>query len=166
MVMVNKVVAIYESPIGHVRIIEESGYIIEIRTLDTIEESEIGLLQTEPNDILKACIKEIEEYFDGTRQTFTFQYKNKGTAFREKVWHELEKIPYGKTISYGTLAMMIGNKNAARAVGSANHHNNLWLIVPCHRVIGADGSMTGYGGGIWRKEWLLAHEKKHSEGIK
>ena len=84
-----------------------------------------------------------------------------GTGFRLKVWHALRTIPYGETRSYGQLAAMIGQSSASRAVGGANHHNPISIIVPCHRVIGADGSLTGYGGGLDMKEWLLEHERKH-----
>ena len=153
--------AIYKSPIGDILIREDLGYIIEIKTLSSSKENDI-ILEDVPNKYTEDCIEQLKEYFDGDRKIFDFKYKNIGTDFRQKIWGLLEEVPYGETITYGELAIMAGNKNASRAVGGANHHNNLWVVVPCHRVIGAGGKLTGYGGGIWRKEWLLEHEKKYS----
>lgn len=105
--------------------------------------------------------QQLEEYFAGARQQFSLPLAASGTAFQQQVWAALCAIPYGQTTSYGALAKDIGNANAVRAVGTANGSNPLGIIVPCHRVIGADGSMTGYAGGLERKRWLLAHEAKH-----
>lgn len=107
---------------------------------------------------LKTAVKEINEYFDGKRTHFTFLMNPKGTHFQQKVWKALLEIPYGKTISYLELSKQLGDVKAIRAVASANGKNPLWIVVPCHRVIGSDGSLTGYAGGIWRKKWLLEHE--------
>ena len=142
------------TPIGNITIEACDYYITKIKL--GCEPSE----EIEPNtDILNQCASELVQYFAGERKSFTFAYKNIGTPFRMQVWDELEKIPYGETTTYKDIAQAIGNKNAVRAVGGANHHNNLWIVVPCHRVIGSNGHLTGYGGGIWRKEWLLNHEK-------
>jgi methylated-DNA-[protein]-cysteine S-methyltransferase len=101
---------------------------------------------------------QLNEYFAGTRRTFDLPMRLDGTSFQQRVWRELTEIPYGETWSYGQLAKRIGNPNASRAVGLANGQNPISILVPCHRVIGADGSLTGYGGGLERKSWLLAHE--------
>lgn len=110
---------------------------------------------------LAAALRQLNEYFAGTRRTFDLPLRLAGTAFQQRVWRELTEIPYGETWSYGQLARRIGKPNASRAVGLANGRNPVSILVPCHRVIGADGSLTGYGGGLERKQWLLAHEGLH-----
>jgi methylated-DNA-[protein]-cysteine S-methyltransferase len=107
---------------------------------------------------LAAAARQLAEYFDGSRRSFDLPLAWRGTPFQESVWRALTAIPYGATVSYGELARRVGNPRASRAVGMANNRNPLSIFVPCHRVIGADGSLTGYGGGIERKRWLLAHE--------
>jgi methylated-DNA-[protein]-cysteine S-methyltransferase len=115
------------------------------------------------DDVAFASTREqLSEYFAGERSEFDLPLAPEGTAFQRKVWNALCTIPYGETLSYGGLARRIGQPTAARAVGLANGSNPLPIVVPCHRVIGADGSLTGFGGGIERKRWLLAHEAKHS----
>jgi methylated-DNA-[protein]-cysteine S-methyltransferase len=106
--------------------------------------------------------RQLEQYFDGERTEFDLRLNLAGTAFQRRVWSALRGIPYGQTISYGQLADRIGQPSASRAVGLANGRNPIGIIVPCHRVVGADGSLTGYGGGIERKRYLLAHERKVS----
>ncbi|MCL2674544.1 MAG: methylated-DNA--[protein]-cysteine S-methyltransferase [Defluviitaleaceae bacterium] len=108
--------------------------------------------------VIAQCARELDEYFSGIRKTFDVPLMPTGTPFREKVWEQLELIPFGETISYLELANRVGNPKASRAVGSANGKNPIWLIIPCHRVITSDGSLGGYAGGLWRKEWLLEHE--------
>jgi methylated-DNA-[protein]-cysteine S-methyltransferase len=110
---------------------------------------------------LAATRRQLSEYFAGSRRTFDLPLRLEGTAFQQRVWHELTEIPYGETWSYGQLAARIGKPSASRAVGLANGRNPISILVPCHRVIGADGSLTGYGGGLERKQWLLAHEGLH-----
>jgi methylated-DNA-[protein]-cysteine S-methyltransferase len=107
---------------------------------------------------LPAAIRQLAEYFAGKRREFELPLRLEGTEFQRRVWGELEEIPYGETWSYGQLASRIGKPGASRAVGLANGRNPISIVVPCHRVIGADGSLTGYGGGLERKQWLLAHE--------
>jgi len=107
---------------------------------------------------LPAATRQLKEYFAGKRREFDLPLKMKGTEFQQRVWRELTKIPFGTTWSYGQLAKRLGNPNGSRAVGLANGRNPIAIIVPCHRVIGADGSLTGFGGGLDRKEWLLTHE--------
>jgi AraC family transcriptional regulator, regulatory protein of adaptative response / methylated-DNA-[protein]-cysteine methyltransferase len=106
--------------------------------------------------------KEIEEYFEGKRKSFSVPLDAPGTDFQKRVWEELRKIPYGKTISYKTQATALKKPEAVRAVANANGHNRISIIIPCHRVIGEDGTLTGYGGGLWRKKWLLDLERKNS----
>ena len=104
------------------------------------------------------CHKQLREYFDGTRQEFSLMLNPEGTEFQKRVWKELRSIPFGSTVSYLELARRLGDEKAIRAVAAANARNPLWILIPCHRVIGSDGSLTGYAGVIWRKKWLLDHE--------
>jgi methylated-DNA-[protein]-cysteine S-methyltransferase len=113
---------------------------------------------------LPEAVRQLEEYFAGNRRDFDLPLYLNGTLFQQRVWRALTEIPYGETWSYGELAKRIGNPNASRAVGLANGRNPIAILVPCHRVIGADGSLTGYGGGVERKQWLLAHEGLHQFG--
>ena len=108
--------------------------------------------------VLQESVSQISDYFDGKRTHFTFKLNPNGTDFQQKVWKALLEIPFGKTISYLELSKKIGDVKAIRAVASANAKNPLWIVIPCHRVIGTDGSLTGYAGGLWRKKWLLEHE--------
>jgi len=110
---------------------------------------------------LSATVRQLTEYFEGTRREFDLPLRLQGTAFQQRVWRQLTEIPYGQTWSYGQLATRIDKPSASRAVGLANGRNPISILVPCHRVIGADGSLTGYGGGIERKRWLLVHEGLH-----
>lgn len=107
---------------------------------------------------LKECVNQLEDYFAGDRSEFDLNLNPKGTEFQKKVWRYLQDIPYGKSMSYLELAKQLGDPKAIRAVASANGKNPLWIIVPCHRVIGSDGSLVGYAGGLGRKKWLLNHE--------
>jgi len=109
--------------------------------------------------LIKKAARQFGEYFKGKRKSFNLPLTMQGTGFQMKVWKTLKKIPYGKTISYGELAVMIGNPKACRAVGMANNRNPIAIIVPCHRVIGRNGSLTGYGGGLELKQLLLELEK-------
>ena len=107
---------------------------------------------------LKEAVLQLKDYFEGKRTEVSFKINPAGTDFQQKVWQELLKIPFGKTCSYLELSKKLGDVKAIRAVASANGKNPLWIVVPCHRVIGSDGSLTGYAGGLWRKKWLLEHE--------
>lgn len=108
--------------------------------------------------VLSKCLTQLAEYFGGERKSFSIPVKMEGTPFQQKVWQELQRIPHGKTLSYGELAKKIGNPKASRAVGMANNRNKVPVIVPCHRVIGGDGKLVGYASGLSYKEWLLDHE--------
>jgi methylated-DNA-[protein]-cysteine S-methyltransferase len=144
----------YKSPIGPIEI---SGMQDSILTVDFVEDMLPG--DADLPFCLKTCLKQIDEYFSGNRREFLLKLDPQGTKFQRMVWQQLEKIPYGAVVSYGEIASIIGNPKAFRAVGSANGKNPIAIIIPCHRVVGSDGSLTGYGGGLWRKEWLLKHEK-------
>ncbi len=115
-------------------------------------------IQNATIDPLPAAARQLKEYFAGKRREFDLPLRMDGTDFQQRVWRELTKIPFGETRSYGQLAKHLNNPNGSRAVGLANGRNPIAIIVPCHRVIGADGSLTGFGGGLDRKEWLLTHE--------
>lgn len=114
------------------------------------------------NSHIDQVVQEISEYFSGTRQDFMTPLHTPGTDFQNQVWTALRTIPYGESVSYQSLARAIGNPKAVRAVGRANGMNRIAILIPCHRVIGADGELTGYGGGLWRKDWLLKHEQNIS----
>src|SRR5690606_31148847 len=107
---------------------------------------------------LRTAALQLGEYFSGSRTRFSFKIAPEGTDFQKKVWQQLQQIPFGQTISYLELSRTLGDVKAIRAVASANGKNPLWIVIPCHRVIGTDGSLTGYAGGLWRKKWLLEHE--------
>jgi methylated-DNA-[protein]-cysteine S-methyltransferase len=111
------------------------------------------------------CIEQLIQYFQGERRIFELPINQHGTAFQQEVWSELMTIPYGKTISYLELARKTGDLKATRAVANANGKNNVAIIVPCHRVIGSNRELVGYGGGLWRKKWLLEHEAKVAHGV-
>ena len=121
-------------------------------------EEDAEVFSAEIPSALKEATLQLHEYFEGKRKEFTFKLNPKGTDFQQRVWQALLKIPFGKTTSYLELSKQLGDVKAIRAVAAANGKNPLWIVVPCHRVIGSDGSLTGYAGGLWRKKWLLEHE--------
>ena len=147
----------YKTPIGIAKITGDKNGIQSISVLDNDAISEDFLKQEIP-ECLQDCVTQLEEYFNGKRASFNLTVNPKGTDFQKKVWKALLNIPYGKTRSYLEQSKALGDVKAIRAVASANGKNPLWIVIPCHRVIGSDGSLTGYAGGIWRKKWLLAHE--------
>lgn len=141
-----------ETPLGIAKVVGDENGISVISILQD------GELSTQIPENLKEAIVQLQEYFEGKRTDFSFKLNPKGTEFQQKVWQELLNIPFGKTISYLDLSKKLGDVKAIRAVASANGKNPLWIVVPCHRVIGTDGSLIGYAGGLWRKKWLLEHE--------
>ena len=145
----------YQSEIG---LIEIAGTEQEIWAVEFVEKAADPSAEIPP--VLQECQKQIDEYFQGKRRKFQLPLRLEGTDFQKKVWQELMKIPYGQAVSYADIAQDIGNPNAVRAVGQANHRNPVSIILPCHRVIGRRGDLVGYGGGLWRKEWLLRHEAR------
>ena len=152
MIMTESYCEYFESPIG---LIEIGGKLEAVTSLNFVEERRYGL---HTNGIVKDAARQISEYFQGTRRDFDVPINFRGTDFQESVWHELQKVRFGQTASYQDIARAIGRPQAMRPVGAANGKNPVAIIVPCHRIIGSDGSLTGYGGGLWRKEWLLRHE--------
>nr|WP_315144777.1 methylated-DNA--[protein]-cysteine S-methyltransferase [uncultured Flavobacterium sp.] len=147
-----------KNPLGIAKIIGDENGISEISVSD---EGDVSI--TIP-DILQEAVSQLNDYFDGKRTNFTFKLNPSGTEFQQKVWKGLLEIPFGKTMSYLELSKKLGDVKAIRAVASANGKNPLWIVVPCHRVIGTDGSLTGYAGGLWRKKWLLEHENPSNQG--
>lgn len=156
----NLYTAFCQSPVGLLKLQCSDRF---IKTVHFVDQA-----QDQPNDdhkLLQTCIKQLDEYFSGKRKIFSLPLNQDGTEFQTKVWELLYKIPYGRTISYNTLAKQYGDVKAIRAVASANGRNNLAIIIPCHRVIGSNQTLVGYAGGLWRKKWLLDHEAKHHHGV-
>lgn len=151
--MTQQFVANYSSPIGNLGIISDQYCILACNFKEKEAQSE-----TIPQ-ILNQALIQIDEYFTGKRKEFNLTLFPSGTEFQEKVWMKLLEIPFGSVISYSELASKIGNKAAVRAVGNANGQNPISIFIPCHRVIGSDGSLVGYGGGLERKKWLLEFER-------
>ena len=146
----------YKTPIGTAEIIGDEHGIQSISVLD-----DSSILYSNQDDIpecLTTCVSQLDEYFKGERTEFNLKINPKGTPFQQSVWKELNNIPFGKIRTYLEQTKKIGDPKAIRAVASANGKNPIWIVIPCHRVIGSDGSLTGYAGGIWRKKWLLDHE--------
>jgi methylated-DNA-[protein]-cysteine S-methyltransferase len=151
--------AFLESDIGLIEIIGTEAGLISVNFVDDPTGDAAVVHPT-----LQECVSQLEAYFKGTRRQFELELAPEGTPFQQQVWRELLNIPYGQTVSYLEIARIIDNEKAVRAVGAANGQNPISIIIPCHRVIGANGQLTGYGGGLWRKEWLLNHERNFSIG--
>ncbi|MDB5200884.1 MAG: methylated-DNA--[protein]-cysteine S-methyltransferase [Ferruginibacter sp.] len=153
----------YQSPIGVLRLANEADALAELSF-----QQEDMLPDNNPHPaapILVACIRQLDDYFSGENLSFDLPLAQPGTAFQQKVWNGLLAIPAGRTCSYMDLSKKLGDPKAIRAVGTANGKNNIAIVVPCHRVIGSNGSLVGYAGELWRKQWLLAHEAKYSAGV-
>ena len=147
-----------KTPLGIAKIIgDEEG-------ISVISVSDVGKISDSIPMVLQEAVSQLNDYFEGKRNNFTFKLNPSGTEFQQKVWKGLLEIPFGKTMSYLELSKKLGDVKAIRAVASANGKNPLWIVVPCHRVIGTDGSLTGYAGGLWRKKWLLEHENPTNQG--
>ncbi|WP_458398596.1 methylated-DNA--[protein]-cysteine S-methyltransferase [Anaerotignum sp.] len=147
----------YKTPVGKLCIGEENSVITRV-TWSKIPQEYI----LEETELMLQCKKQLEEYFAGKRKTFDLPLAPKGTEFQQKVWKALTEIPYGETRTYGEIAAAIGNPKAARAVGMANNKNPIGIIIPCHRVVGANGKLVGYAGGMEKKEFLLELERNNS----
>lgn len=144
--------AYIKTPLGIATIMgDENG----VSVISVADEGEVSAIIPA---ILNDAISQLNDYFEGKRNDFTFKLNPRGTEFQQKVWKALLQIPYGKTRTYLEQSKILGDVKAIRAVASANGKNPLWIVVPCHRVIGSNGSLTGYAGGLWRKKWLLEHE--------
>jgi methylated-DNA-[protein]-cysteine S-methyltransferase len=153
------------SPIGPLTLIARDGVLTNVSMHEQRHVSPPPVDAITDDAWFKDVAEQLDAYFAGELSTFDLEMNLLGTLFQQRVWSQLCDIPYGETISYGELARRVGNANASRAVGLANGRNPIALIVPCHRVIGANGSLTGYGGGIERKTWLLDHELKHRDSF-
>ena len=145
----------YDSPIGIIRITENEGFITSVHFMDEKIEPD---KPTTP--VLKMAVQQMDEYFAGERKEFDLPIRQEGSGFQQEVWQCLLTINYGKTISYLQQSKLMQNPLAIRAIASANGKNHLAIVVPCHRVIGSDGNLTGYASGVWRKKWLLEHEAR------
>lgn len=143
----------YKTPIGTAKIV---GNELGIQSITVIDEK----METSTNipPYLQECIQQLNEYFNKIRTTFNLKLNPQGTDFQKRVWKELLNVPHGKTRSYLEQSKKLGDVKAIRAVASANGKNPIWIVIPCHRIIGSDGSLTGYAGGLWRKKWLLELE--------
>jgi methylated-DNA-[protein]-cysteine S-methyltransferase len=146
-----------QTAIGIAKIEGDESGISSISVLDQ------GTLSSTVPNHLKEAVEQLNDYFDGKRTVFTFKMNPKGTDFQRKVWFSLQDIPFGKTRTYLEQAKILGDVKAIRAVAAANGKNPLWIVLPCHRVIGSDGSLTGYAGRLWRKKWLLEHENPSTQ---
>ena len=155
-----------ESPIGQLLLTSDGESLTGLYMGAPSKSPNLGSDWAEKPDAgpLHEAARQLGEYFAGKRKVFDLPLKMEGTEFQKRVWRQLTKIPFGETWSYGQLARRLDNPNGSRAVGLANGRNPIAVIVPCHRVIGADGSLTGFGGGIPRKQWLLSHEGRPSNG--
>ena len=146
-------IAVINTPLGFAEITGDFNGISKIHILNDVSE-----ITTKIPKELEETVIQLNDYFEGKKTVFSLKLNPSGTEFQKRVWQELVNIPFGKTCSYLTLSKKLGDVNAIRAVASANGKNPLWIVIPCHRVIGSDGSLTGYAGGLWRKKWLLEHE--------
>lgn len=146
--------AVINSPVGFLEINGNEDGIASVIYLDI----EDALVSEKIPKLLKDVVAQLQEYFEGKRKQFSLKLSPKGTDFQKRVWRELEEIPFGKTISYQKMANNLGDPKVIRAAASANGKNPISIIIPCHRVIGSDGSLTGYAGGLHIKKWLLEHE--------
>lgn len=153
----------YHSPIGILKITGTEDFISEVRFYDVEDKMPVGSDYLPP--MLIQCVEQLIQYFQGARRIFELPLNQHGTDFQKEVWTELMSIPYAKTESYLSVARRTGDNKATRAVANANGRNNICIIVPCHRVIGSNKSLTGYSGGLWRKKWLLEHETKVAYGV-
>jgi methylated-DNA-[protein]-cysteine S-methyltransferase len=151
-------VCVVNSPLGFTKISGDENGISSISILNS-EEKITDIIPVRLED----CVHQLHEYFEGKRTQFDLTLNPEGTEFQKKVWNELQVIPYGKTCSYLKLSQQMGDIKAIRAVANANGKNPIWIIIPCHRVIGSDGSLTGYAGGLHRKKWLLEHESPYKQ---
>ena len=152
----------YPSPLGNLLIAEEEDTVVYCQWGDSVDERIIATWEEDKeqqNALLTVACRQLTEYFAGKRKVFDLPIRLNGTPFQQIVWKGLQQIPYGETLSYADLAHQIGRHKAARAVGNANHHNPLMIIIPCHRVVASNGEISGYAGGIARKAWLLEKEK-------
>jgi methylated-DNA-[protein]-cysteine S-methyltransferase len=156
---------IYHSPIGQMKIVATEHCIEELIFIEPDEAASFFENDADQPAVIHQCVDELIEYFAGKRRHFTVPVNQEGTLFQQKVWKELYEIPFAKTLSYGELAKKMGDSKLVRAAASANGKNKIAIIVPCHRIIGADQSLVGYAWGKTRKRWLLQHEFRLGLGV-
>lgn len=145
----------FTSPLGLIEVTASDAGVLSVQFEAQAQHT------NQPNRWTSACVEELKSYFEGSLLSFTVTLDQNGTEFQQQVWQALTEVPYGQTASYLDIAKRINNPKAIRAVGSANGRNPIAIIVPCHRIIGSNGTLTGYAGGLDKKSWLLAHEAKH-----
>lgn len=150
----------YASPVGTLKIQCNDSHVVAVLFCSDEPQPE-----NDSHNLLQLCTDQLQDYFAGKSANFDLPLQQQGTAFQQNVWNLLCQIPFGRTMSYHQLATQYGDLKAIRAVASANGKNKLAIVVPCHRVIGSNRSLTGYAGGLWRKKWLLEHESKYHAGI-
>lgn len=153
---------VYESPCGQIRLAVDGGAVCAVDWIEVTERLVNSVSSMEDKTVLSELIRQLDEYFCGERRNFELQLRTSGTDFQQAVWRELLKIPYGETVSYSEIAKRIGRPTAVRAVGHAIHCNPIGILIPCHRVIAADGKLAGFAGGLEAKRFLLALEQKHT----
>ena len=159
--------AVYKAPIGDILLVADDSGLRELHLPGSFEAPDAAVSALEEGSaVLAQALEQLEAYFGGELTHFDLPLAAEGTDFQLRVWRALADIPYGTTESYGSVAARVGNPKASRAVGMANNRNPLAIVLPCHRVIGADGRLVGYGGGLWMKEWLLQHESAVAERAK
>ncbi len=146
------------TPLGEMRLTASQDFLFSACFSENTPKTESDV----PPAVLRLAASQLEEYFAGTRTTFELPLQPQGTTFQQQVWHALQQVPAGQTEHYLVLAKRLGKPGAVRAVGAANGANPWLVLVPCHRIIGAQGQLVGYAGGLWRKKWLLAHEAKQT----
>jgi methylated-DNA-[protein]-cysteine S-methyltransferase len=151
-------VAYYESPIGLLEIQGGERGVSAVNFVETRDPRAVRRAKEALPPALAECLTQLDEYFRGDRKAFSVKLDLSGTDFQKKVWKALRTVRFGKTATYKDIAAAVGSPAGTRAVGGANHRNPVSIIVPCHRVVGSGGRLTGYGGGLWRKDWLLRHE--------
>ncbi len=148
-----------DTPVGPIEVtVDQRGAVVRV----SFAEDDVTAADT-TDELCAAAVQQLEEYFSGERRSFDLELVPEGSDFEKQVWTELQQIPFGSTTTYGEIARKLGDPGASRAVGLANARNSIAIIIPCHRVIGADGDLTGYAGGMHRKRWLLAHEAGQQE---
>lgn len=159
----------FNSPLGILEINATDQLVCSILFTNTTRKT-IPVNEKTANQIIRhpltmTCHQQLAEYFSGERTVFELPIHQNGTAFQQKIWSELTSIPFGRTINYLELSRRVGNVKAIRAVGRANGKNSICIVIPCHRVIGSNGDLSGYNGDPWRKKWLLEHEGKYTNGL-
>jgi len=155
-------ISYYQSPVGLIKISGNANCINEVKFLDSQEEASATATLS---DVVQLCTDQLIEYFNGSRRQFDIPINQEGSEFQQKVWGKLMDIPFGRTINYLDLAKRLGDTKIIRAAATTNGKNKIAVIVPCHRVIGSNGTLVGYAGGLWRKRWLLEHENKVANGV-